>query len=543
MTRRLFPEGGPHHFRETTPGRIEASIQLQPDAHGMLARACPDEACAPGYFKVKPGTGLTAPGLTYCPYCGRSAAPKAFPSKAQLEYGRAVVLDEAKQGVRDIIRAALGLDGSGRRSFGGGFITMKMELKPVPLQPVVQPAEEELRRELTCPHCGLMHAVFGLASVCPDCGRQIVSTHVREELAVVRKILDALPGRLESLGPRIAARDLENALEDVVSIFEAAMKFVTRKSLLAQGRSPADIDELFRKQVRNEYQNVASAARVYEALVQGELFSCLTPAELAILTDTFEKRHPITHNLGIVDRKYMRKAAQGELEGREVRVTADEVRAAIDMIERIVEDAYQKVLGHIAVASPLAEAYPSAAPYSVARDSVMEGLSPAAHAIAEHLVRHSELGHDRDPRIPISELALHLQLPLADMWDGAGELKAIDGIWIEEPLPNSRDQIAPRAKLFELCDQAWMGWNVREDALTLAKAAIQKETLIIPEEAQARDWSPRRMNPALEFLLARGIADEDCYAHPFAVYRIHDNERIRAFVAEVGPIDPGDASA
>ena len=59
MGKSFFRDSGPHTFRETGPDKFEVSIKIEPDEHGMLARACPDESCAPGYFKVRPGTGLT----------------------------------------------------------------------------------------------------------------------------------------------------------------------------------------------------------------------------------------------------------------------------------------------------------------------------------------------------------------------------------------------------------------------------------------------------------------------------------------------------
>lgn len=67
--------------------------------------------------------------------------------------------------------------------------------------------------------------------------------------------------------------------------------------------------------------------------------------EASALADTFEKRHPITHNLGVVDRKYLERAAAGHLQGREVRVSAEEVDSAIGFIERVIASAYAKVNG------------------------------------------------------------------------------------------------------------------------------------------------------------------------------------------------------
>ena len=43
-----------------------------------------------------------------------------------------------------------------------------------------------------------------------------------------------------------------------------------------------------------------------------------------------EKRHPITHNLGVVDKKYIERARTAEKEGREILVTVEEISKAID---------------------------------------------------------------------------------------------------------------------------------------------------------------------------------------------------------------------
>jgi hypothetical protein len=47
---------------------------------------------------------------------------------------------------------------------------------------------------------------------------------------------------------------------------------------------------------------------------------------------SFAKRHPITHNLGVVDRKYLERAQSAEREGREVRITAAEVGKTLDHV-------------------------------------------------------------------------------------------------------------------------------------------------------------------------------------------------------------------
>ena len=221
---------------------------------------------------------------------------------------------------------------------------MEMTYKPGRIAHVPRPYEEELRRDVTCPNCGLEHAVFGLAIWCPDCGADIFLSHVAKEFEVIEMVIGAVEGRRDRLGARIAGRDIENALEDTVSIFEAVMKEITRRHLAAQGKTDEDIERVIDKVVRNRYQSVRSAAMLFEEQVGFPLFESVLDSDIETLKAAFEKRHPIAHNLGIVDRKYLERALSGELEGREIRLTEKEVldaiRIARDTIARVHSKAF-----------------------------------------------------------------------------------------------------------------------------------------------------------------------------------------------------------
>lgn len=91
---------------------------------------------------------------------------------------------------------------------------MEMSYKQGSSPHVHRPFEEELRRDLICPPCALVHAVFGLATWCPDCGQDIFMVHVGKEFEVIRAMLGDVDRRRRELGPRVAARDIENALEE-----------------------------------------------------------------------------------------------------------------------------------------------------------------------------------------------------------------------------------------------------------------------------------------------------------------------------------------
>jgi hypothetical protein len=189
---------------------------------------------------------------------------------------------------------------------------------------------------VTCPHCTLAHAVFGLAVWCADCGTDIFITHLQAELEVLRKILGEVDGRRERLGPRVAARDMENALEDTVSIFEAVLKFIYRRRIGANAE-----DKLAR--LRNAFQNPDRAEQLVRDEIGIELFSSVGASGRQVIADTFQKRHAITHNLGVVDRKYLELGDGMDSLGRELALTISEVRRTVDLVEEVLSNLYTSV--------------------------------------------------------------------------------------------------------------------------------------------------------------------------------------------------------
>ncbi len=342
MSDSLLREGGPNRVRRLSDEQYEMSISIPVDADGLLGRECTDTRCSPGYFKVKTGTGL--PGgqeASFCPYCRTSAPPREFTTREQVRYARDIATAEAVRGLEGMLARALSLDSSGRRQIDGGLVSIELSMQKPAERPVFRPFEEELRRDLRCPDCGLDHAVFGLATWCPDCGADIFLTHVEAEIAVIRRMLDCVDSRRKELGPRVAARDIENALEDAVSVFEAVLKAITRRYLAGKG-IPSDEIEASLDRIRNAYQNLSRAAKTFKAFTSEDLYQGIGTESLSDLAEVFAKRHTITHNLGVVDRRYLRRALAGHLRGREVRVSVAEVQDALDLVSRIVSSAYAR---------------------------------------------------------------------------------------------------------------------------------------------------------------------------------------------------------
>lgn len=528
MSKSIFREGGALNIRRVSGDTYRAHVTLPPDADGLLARSCSEAQCAPGFFKVKPGTGITSPQqVAYCPYCAKPAPPNDFATPAQIEYGQALMLEEAKVGVNRALRDSFGLGPSGRRKLLDGFISVEMRMDPIRRRRMQRPIEEELRRDMTCPHCGLVHAVFGLASTCPDCGKDIFLTHVREELNVVAKILAAVPNRRAALGARVAARDVENALEDVVSIFETTMKLVTRKVLFARGQQAPVIAEIIAKRVKAKFQSIRLGGEIYADVIGGDLFGCLVEAEKDSLEQTFEKRHPITHNLGIVDRKYLERVASGDAEGREVRVTPEEILTAIALVDRIVSTAYPS--------DGAPSSLPSVSNFLVPEEDAaratprFRALSAGARDITEYLVKKSESGLARDPTVELDCLAATLGIGVDALRAASRELEELGWVLLED-LPGT-ERVSALAQLFECCDTEWMEWDVAEDAARLARMTTETDALVVPEVAAQLVWPARRMNPALQLLIAHeAVEHSECWSHPFLTHWIRRNHTTELFL-------------
>jgi len=333
MIRRLFSEGGPHWVKSLGNDEYSMSITIPTDEDGRMARECPDAGCSPGYFKVKPGTGIIGgQEAAYCPYCKHRAEPSDFTTQEQVRYAEDLALREAQKGLDGMLRDTLGVGASGKRKIGGDFVSMELSYKPGTLPQVRRPFEDEVRRDVVCPHCTLDQTVFGLATWCADCGQDIFMIHVAAELAVTRLMVGDVARRQESLGKRVAAKDLENCLEDAVSIFEASIKAIVRRALIERGELQEQIDTQFKK-IANSFQNIHRTKAQLRDLFG---FDLGPDTKWECLSASFEKRHPVTHNLGVIDRKYLERVQEAEREGREVRIGASEIQSLLVSVQDVV---------------------------------------------------------------------------------------------------------------------------------------------------------------------------------------------------------------
>jgi hypothetical protein len=342
MSFELFQDGGPLQARKTGHDQYSLTVSIPKDADGRRAMECPNAECSPGYFKVTPGTGLSGQKTCFCPYCRKEAEPSDFTTKEQIRYAKEMVMREAKAEIHRALGDAFGIGSSGKKRLVDGFITMDVEMKPHTPEHVWQPFEETLRRDLVCPKCALNHSVYGLATWCPDCGEDIFMTHVHEEIKVAQAIVGDVDRRQRELGHRVAARDLENALEDLVSVFEATLKIQIRRQLKLAGQTEQQIEAAMKK-IGSRLQSVTNAITIVLEHCGGIALFVANATLESQLDRVFQKRHPITHNLGVVDRKYLDRARSGESEGREVRVDKNEILGTAKITFEVLNDLHKRL--------------------------------------------------------------------------------------------------------------------------------------------------------------------------------------------------------
>lgn len=294
------------------------SVKIEPDEDGWLGRECPQEECL-GYFKVTVGTGLSGNPNCFCPYCGFEEDHDKFWTQAQIEYAKSVVAQEFSKALLADLKD-LEFEHKPKGMFGVG-ISMKVSGSPLPLR---RYREDTLETEVTCNTCTLRYAVYGAFGYCPDCGNHNSLQILEKTLEVVEKQLTLA----EELEPELAARLIENALEDVVSGFDGFGREACRVH--------AEAATVEAKVEKISFQNLSRAKLSVAEFFEFDLAASLTVEEWLRLERAFQKRHLLAHRSGIVDDQYKRATEDSAaVVGRKIPIDEEEVRDAVGLARRL----------------------------------------------------------------------------------------------------------------------------------------------------------------------------------------------------------------
>jgi hypothetical protein len=275
----------------------------------LIGRECPVVACE-GYFKIQPGTGLKGENLPcHCPYCGHEAGQNKFFTRAQVEYAKSVVLNKVTDALlKDLKGLEFNHPPSG--SFGIG-ISMKVTGQP---RPIHHYREKKLETEVVCDQCTLRYTIYGVFGYCPDCG-------VHNSLQILNKNLDLVEKLLavaKTQDAALAQNLIENALEDCVSAFDGFGR-ETCRVFSSKATQPE-------KAIEIRFQNISTARERVRELFAVDFASSLTTDDWMKVQRAFQKRHLLSHKMGVVDEAYL--SATGETRsflGRKVPLAGAEI--------------------------------------------------------------------------------------------------------------------------------------------------------------------------------------------------------------------------
>lgn len=302
---------------ESLPNRF--SISIKPDKDGYLGRECPVKTCK-GYFKITPGTGLKGRIPCHCPYCGHSGEMSDFTTKAQIEYAKSVVIRQVTDALHEDLKD-MEFNHPPRGAFGIG-ISMKVT-RDGP-HPIRDYREKQLETEVICDKCTLRYAIFGVFGWCPDCGAHNSAQILGKNLELAKKELTLA----QSVEKDLAEHLIGDALENVVSAFDGF------------GREVCE-----RKGAEIRFQSLGGARKRVLEMFGFDFADSLPAADWETACRVFQKRHLLAHKMSVIDEDYIQKGNDpGAILGRKVRVTADEVAAAIAIIEALGKALYAGVL-------------------------------------------------------------------------------------------------------------------------------------------------------------------------------------------------------
>jgi hypothetical protein len=298
-------------------------VALPTDDQGYMGRECPQASCE-GYFKVKPGTGLTGPDLQcVCPYCGHHGAPDQFFTKEQLEYVKSVALRAVTDALHMDLKQ-LEFNHKPRGAFGIG-LSMKVERgAPVPIRHY---REKALETHVTCAACTLAYAVYGVFAYCPDCGVHNSVQILKNNLALAKRQVVLA----QSLDDAELRRHLiEDALENCVSTFDGFAR-ERCKAFASKATDSAKAENI-------SFQNLPRAGDRARQLWGIDLRQLVGAEKWARAHRLFLRRHLLAHCAGVIDQKYIDESADNSvIVGRRIAILPSDVEELSGLVLEIGE--------------------------------------------------------------------------------------------------------------------------------------------------------------------------------------------------------------
>ena len=166
------------------------------------------------------------------------------------------------------------------------------------------------------------------------------------------------------------------------------------------------------------------------------------------------------------------------------------------------------------------------------------GLSPAAEAIVRIMIEDSENGMALDPKISPNQIKEATDLDDDAIEEGVDELESqryVNVRDVQSINPSEVMNIGATDALFVAFDKYFKPWNPEDDARRVAADLVNGKDGTVSAMAQEYNWPPRRMNPAVSYLIKHkhvGASDEPGY--PWVTHSLDKTPRTRRFVRMSG---------
>ena len=169
----------------------------------------------------------------------------------------------------------------------------------------------------------MQYTIYGAFGFCPDCGAHNSLQIANANLDLVVRTLDLA----KTAPPDVAAKLVENALEDAVSCFDGF------------GREHCSA-----LPYKISFQNIEGARDRLLKESAPDIAAGLDLARWRFVCAQFQKRHLLAHKMGIIDAEFIaRTGASPSLLGRKVSISEQEVRALVADLRQIANTLYRGI--------------------------------------------------------------------------------------------------------------------------------------------------------------------------------------------------------
>jgi hypothetical protein len=188
--------------------------------------------------------------------------------------------------------------------------------------PIKYYSEADLETVVTCNHCGLVFAIYGVFASCPDCAHLTAMSMFRNSLKAARKrltVLDKIP--LDEKEIRDAL--LVDTLSAIVATFDGLGK-----------RLQKQFNSLIPDKPRNLFQNLDTLTDVLKKNTSIDLPNLLDTGQFQKVYYLFQVRHIWNHNFGEVGVDFIKKTnCNASILGTIILPTKEEISEFLELVE------------------------------------------------------------------------------------------------------------------------------------------------------------------------------------------------------------------